>query len=237
SSVDWTTASSEWTDFDDKYELFFDTTSVSPLSGQTQNITGLHGNVTYYFRLWTRDEDTGANSPGNWSLVSNASTVTVTAVLGISIFPGTYDYGSIDVSSAVVNGTTITVTNLGNITETYSLESSSAVNAGGGTGWTINPANPETPGSNIFSLSAGFYGVRPSTDSFNTEVSEKEDALLETTLTCTTTDFSIAGAQTQTGANVPKSSPRNIWFLLKTPTETSTRNEKTITVTITAGTP
>ncbi|MFH1958075.1 MAG: lamin tail domain-containing protein, partial [bacterium] len=222
SSVDWTTDSDEWTDFDDKYELLFDTTSVSPLSGQTQNITGLHGNVTYYFRLWTRDENTGANSPGNWSLVSNASTVTVTAVLGISISPSTYDYGNLNASSAVVNGTTITVTNTGNITETYSLFSSSAI--GSGKGWLIK----DSPGNDEFSLSAGFNTVEPSSTTF-----VADNILSTTTVKCTAAKFAL----NETGIDVIKDALRNIWFLIKTPDSTSTIDEKEITATITAGTP
>jgi len=222
SSVDWTTDSSEWTDFDDKYQLLLNTTSVSALSGQTQNITGLHGSVTYYFRLWTRDENTGENSPGNWSSVSNASTVTVTAVIGISISPSTYDYGALDVSSAVVNGTTITVTNAGNITETYSLFSSSAI--GSGKGWLIK----DSPGNDEFSLSAGFNTVEPSSTTFGAD-----NILSTTTVKCTAAKFAI----NETGINVIKAALRKVWFLLKTPDSTSTIDQKEITVTITAGTP
>jgi len=110
--------------------------------------------------------------------------------------------------------------------------SSSASNEGGGTGWTIDPENPQTQGTNIFSLSAGFHPVQPSTDTFNTSTG-KEDALLGTTQAATDTKFSIDG--TQTGVAVAKTETRNLWLLLKTPTEVSTKAEKTIRVTITAG--
>ncbi|MBU3954896.1 fibronectin type III domain-containing protein, partial [bacterium] len=234
STVDWTTTSAGWTDYDDKYELLIDT-SCAALSEHAKTLTGLHGGVTYYFRIWTRDEATGINAPGNWSSISNGSTATVVKIIGISVYPSAYGYGGLAVSSCVVNTATITVTNDGNVYETYSIFSSSASNAGGGTGWTIDAVNPQTPGNNIFSLSAGFYAVQPSTDSFNSEAGNKEDALLGDIQEATDTKFSITGAQTQTGVNVPKTETRNLWLLLKTPTEVSTRAEKTITVTITAG--
>jgi len=226
--IDYATYTKIWSSGDYKIEIA--TENVSPGDSQTLTVTGLTGGVSYYFRIWTADENS------NWSEVSNASTACIVKIIGISVSPSAYDYGGLAVSSCVVNTTTITVRNDGNLYETYSIFSSSASNSGGGTGWTIDAVNPQTPGNNLFSLSAGFYEVKPSTDSFNTEAAEsnKEDALLETTQEATGTKFSIAGAQTQTGAVVPKTETRNLWLLLKTPTEVSTRAEKTITVTITA---
>ena len=70
STVDWDTTSG-WDDYDDKYELLIDTTSVSPLTEHTKIVTGLHGGVTYYIRIWTRDEDTGAVSYTHLTLPTN----------------------------------------------------------------------------------------------------------------------------------------------------------------------
>ncbi|RLD17009.1 MAG: hypothetical protein DRI36_04840 [Caldiserica bacterium] len=65
SVVDWNEG--VWNDYDDKYELVIDT-DTSPLSFHSITITGLHGGVTYYFRIWASDDIP------NWSEVSNGAT-------------------------------------------------------------------------------------------------------------------------------------------------------------------
>ncbi|MBW2637821.1 MAG: lamin tail domain-containing protein, partial [Deltaproteobacteria bacterium] len=66
--VDWTTASSEWNDFNDKYELEIDTDTSAYGEMHGRTMTSLHEGVTYYFRIKTGDEKP------NWSGLSNHAT-------------------------------------------------------------------------------------------------------------------------------------------------------------------
>ncbi len=217
--IDYATYTKSWNY--NTYQIEISTSNLSPLTSNLYTLTGLHGGVTYYFRIWTRDEDTGANSPGNWSLISNASTACVVKVIGISVSTNTYNFGEISVSSQAVSTTTIIVTNTGNITETYSIKGSSAI--GGTTPWTLS----SSPGHNQYCLYAAFHNVQPSTSSFKTD-----DLLTYSLQTCTTAQFSIDN--TESGKGVLKTEQRNIWFMIKTPTSVSTTAQKTATVTISA---
>nr|MDA3792449.1 hypothetical protein [Elusimicrobiota bacterium] len=67
-NVDWTSASSEWTDFDDQYELVIDTDTNNYNEVHSRTMTSLHEGVTYYLRLKTADEKP------NWSALSNNAT-------------------------------------------------------------------------------------------------------------------------------------------------------------------
>ncbi|MFH1958089.1 MAG: hypothetical protein ABIJ15_06395, partial [bacterium] len=232
-SVDWTTDSSEWTDPDDKYELLLDTTSISPLSGQTHNVTGLHGNVTYYFRLWTRDENTAANAPGNWSEISNASTATVVAVIGITVSTGTYHFGVVNVSSKGVSGTTITVTNIGNVSETYSLEVASVTLADGS--YSYWRATNTTVGYNRFMVYSVFHGVQVSTNNF-----QSEDIITEAAQESDGANiFTVqgGGGDQQYGNNVPQGEDRKLRFRLDMPTSVKSEAAEKIKITISAGSP
>ncbi|PIY17165.1 MAG: hypothetical protein COZ15_03380, partial [Elusimicrobia bacterium CG_4_10_14_3_um_filter_49_12_50_7] len=219
---------SGWTDEKNKYEISIDT-ACAPLSEHARAITNLtlRGGVTYYFRIWTRDEDTGANAPGNWSEISKGSTATVVRILGVSVSTDTYNFGEVDVSSQAVSTTTIIVTNTGNVAETYSIKGSSAVNVvGGGVPWTLS----DTVGNDKFSLYTAFYGVQVSTSDFNAD-----DRLTYNYQECTADVFSISGGDTQTGVAVAKDAERKIWIMIKMPTGVTTSAQKKATVTVLAG--
>ncbi len=221
SAADWTTASSGWTDYDDKYEFLIDT-SCAALSERSRTMTGLRGGVIYYFRLWTRDENTGINAPGNWSEISNGSTATVVKVIGVSVSTDTYNFGEVALSSQAVSTTTIIVTNTGNVSETYSIKGSSAI--GGIAPWTLS----DTVGNDKFALYTAFHNVETSTSTFGVE-----DRLTYEYAASTATKFSIDG--TQTGVAVAKDDERKIWIMIKMPTTTTTSVQKKATVTVLAG--
>jgi len=67
------------TETGDGYYITLDTSSVAPLSSQSHTITGLTGDTTYYFRIWTADE------VPNWGALSNAATCYVTGIFGVDI--------------------------------------------------------------------------------------------------------------------------------------------------------
>jgi len=228
SSVDWTTDSSEWIDPDNKYELLKDS-SPATLGEYGEIITGLHGNVTYYFRIWTRDENTGVNAPGNWSEISNASSATVVAVIGITVSTDTYDFGVVNISSKDVTVSSIVVTNDGNITETYSLEVASITLANNLP--SVWKATDTTVGYNRFIIYSIFHKVEVSTDNF-----QSDDAVVEESRTSTDLRFSdeTGGGDRDNGLDVPKGVIRKMWLRLDMPTSVTTKAAEKIKITITA---
>ncbi|RLD16209.1 MAG: hypothetical protein DRI22_01500, partial [Caldiserica bacterium] len=220
STVDWNT-SSGWNDYDDRYELLIDTDTNS-LSEHSITITGLHGSVTYYFRIWTRDESTGANFPGNWSEISNGATTTVTKVIGILVEPTTYyNYGQMDIAQSSVCAKAFVIKNTGNINEIYSIKANPSIPS---TPWQISPS----PGWNKFTLKMAFHPSRPAEADFSSD-----DIVYSTFTTCSNTKFSIDG--TEKGVNVEKGGTRNLWHLFMMPLQTTTTVQQKITITITAG--
>ena len=146
-------------------------------------------------------------------------------IIGISISTDTYNYGIIPLSSSVVSTGTIVTTNTGNVTETYEVQGSSAISAGKPP-WTLSTST----GADKFCLYAIFNSIVPQ----KTDFLDADDQLKYTNESGSDTQFAI-NSSTYTGAGIPKSETRNVWFFLKMPSTTSTSAEKTITVTITAG--
>lgn len=124
----------------------------------------------------------------------------------------------------------ITVTNDGNVNETYSLKISSV---------TLYDNSPSlwkstntTTGHNRFIFYAIFHAVQVSTSNF-----DSDDYVIDENRASTADWFSDndGGGNKQTGINVPKGDDRKLWFRLDMPTSTTTGKEEKITVTITAG--
>ncbi|MBA3065495.1 hypothetical protein FP828_03285 [bacterium] len=225
STVDWTTASAGWTDEYDKYEFLIDT-SCAALSEHAKTISGLHGGVTYYFRIWTRDEATGINAPGNWSGISNGSTACVVSIIGISVSTNTYNFGEVNLSGSSVTASGITVTNTGNVDEDYSMRVSSI---------TLFDSSPSvwkstdtTVGYNRFILYGLFHGARPESGYFVVQ-----DTVTAVNQTSGDERYTYDGSQK--GATVPKQEERTLWLRLDMPTSVYTSKQEKITVTITAG--
>ena len=221
--VNWEEETS-WDDYKNKFQLLI-STNTTPYSKHSVSITGLRGAVTYYFRIWVRDEDTQANFPGNWSEISNSTSVCVVKVLGISLSTDTFDFGEVSLSSQAVSQTAITLKNTGNINQTYSIKGSSATSSP--YYWTLSEDG--TVGFDKFSFYVGFYGILVSTTSFGSE-----DILTYSYKKCTDTIFSIPGTYTQTGKNVPPQEERSLWLMIKMPTSTTTKQQKNIKITLIA---
>ncbi len=212
--IDYSTYSIQWSTT--TYDVEIATSGVAPYTEVSHKITGLTGDTTWYFKIWTRDE-----VPANWSGLSNGATVWVNPILSISISTDTYNFGTIDCATSTVSGSTITVTNDGNVIETYSIKCSST------TKWT--PQN--TPGPNEFTLQSAFHPSEPTDDDL---IWETDDILTDELEPCTTAVFSIDG--TEHGKEVPPfdNNDRKLWFRLKMPLATSTTDQQNITITINA---
>jgi hypothetical protein len=212
----WTNNSSNWGRFTTKYEINW-TTNTSPGASQTCTLTGLISNTTYFIHIWTRDgsvPNSFVNFSGNWSPLSiGATTWANIPYYGVDVNIDTLAFGSLNVSSNVVNSQTITVTNTGNTTANYQLRTTST------TFWSIDE---NTPGNNTFSLQAMFNTVKPSTSTFTGSL----NGLTTTYQLCGTSGGKFSG--NQTGQSVPATAQRTIWYLLRTPTSTSTTLQQNI---------
>jgi hypothetical protein len=222
--VDWT--SSFGSDYSNHYQLEF-ATATSSGNPETRVVTGLSGGVTYYFHIWTRDEDTGANNPGNWSSISNGSTVTITEVLSISLSTDTYNFGEIAVNTSSNAVTGITITNDGNVTQVYSVVVDSV---------TLSDNRPSVWKSTNTATGVGhdrfiLYGIfntgRASLSDFDTN-----DVIQDTSQLSTSTRYRDDDGGDQSGASVPIGETRDMWLRIDMPTTVTTAAEENIKIRI-----
>ena len=150
---------------------------------------------------------------------ANPATIDVTVtVQSLSVSAtGPIAFGTVTSGSVTVNSTASTVTNDGNVTETYSLN---LTNPGG---WTAVQA---APGSEEYCLSAQFNSIEPTAVSFT----YTNHALSTTSTACSASKF----AGDQTGLSVPATETRSLWFKFEAPSNTTVTSEQTIVVTVTA---
>ena len=212
--IDYSTYTIDWSTTSFKVEI--STSGVSPHTKVSRTITGLTGDTTWYFQIWTRDE-----VPTNWSGLSNGATVWVNPILSVSISTDTYNFGELNASTSAVSTANITVTNDGNIIETYSIKCSSS------TKWTPN----NTPGNDEFTSQAAFHPSQPNNDDIDWE---SDDILTESLQPCTTAAFSIDNSQSGKNVSPFTSNIRDFWLRIKTPLSTSTTTQQAITITISA---
>ena len=207
--VEWSTAAAQIT---------FSTTTA-PSASQARVASGLSPGTTYFFRVWTADDDM------HWSTISNGATVYAQPVyISVSLNTDHYDYGSLDTGISSVSASSITVFNTGNVNQKYSLYADHAEN------WICTTA----PGDNQFSLQGALHGVRPTAGEF-----DGQDNLLSLApVAASSTTFTIDGSQQ--GGEVPPygvaftSQERNLWFKFNTPLATSTSVQQTIPFTVIA---
>lgn len=156
-----------------------------------------------------------------WSsvvLAANPATIDVTVTIqNLSVSAtGPIAFGTVVASSETVSGSASTVTNDGNVTETYAVK---LTNPGG---WTATSA---APGSETYRLSAQFNSAQPTAVSF-----AADHDLTTSDQTCSGTIL----AGDETGLSVAASATRSLWLKFEAPTSTTVTTEQTITVTITA---
>jgi hypothetical protein len=196
------------------YTVTIATSGVVPGSVQTTTLN-MPYNFTYYFRLWAQDD------VGQWSGISNAASATPPVIIrSVSVSGTPYNYGVQGVGTSSVTAVAVTVTNDGNVTSTYTLRVATAT---AGTPWDVGAS----AAFDTAALFAGFHAARPTAVQFGAE-----DNVPKTDTAATGTVYSIDG--TQTGANVPITGVRSLWFRLDTPTASSTDLPQDMTVTITA---
>lgn len=202
--------------------------SLSPQSAgsiETLVLTGLQPDTTYYVAVVARDEDKNqsrlSSAASSWAC-SYRLGVTINNTSGAAKF---YDFGAISMSSAVVSTATIQVANTGTVASNWSLRAATATAL---SPWTLTRG---TQGQDQARVSAAFKATQPSSTTFSSDLGF-EDRMITTEALATGTTFSIDGVYT--GAGVPVSGTRNVWFMMETPPVTSTLSQQSIQVTVTA---
>jgi len=209
------------------YDVEIPTHSVAPHTQVSHTITGLTGDTTWYFQIWTADE------VSRWSGLSNGATVYVNPILSIDITPSTRPFGTVPATQSDVLDNGFTVTNTGNTTEKYQLRLT-----GVPTGWTAKnvvgaPGWEEVKILGLFTtqspLSASHFNDNPpNTGDGDIVRSSSND-------TATSTNFAISteGAGVK-GYNVGKGGIRYLWFRFDAPSGTTLTSQQFLTVTVTA---
>jgi len=210
-SVQWSTAN---------YKVDIPTSSVAPHTQVSYTITGLKGDTTWYFQIWTKDK-----TPTNWSGLSNGATVWVNPVIGISISTDTYNFGGVSLGVSTHTVSVITVTNNGNISEDFGL--SCATTTAGGSPWYPGLVGESSDYLDRFILRGVFNATEAATGDFGSEDTIEQNIRWSQA----TSTFTITGSYT--GVNVQVNDNRNIWFRLDLPATSSTSKDQQITVTIT----
>ena len=150
---------------------------------------------------------------------ANPATINVTVtVQNVSVSAtGPIAFGTVNTASTTVNATASTVTNDGNVTETYSLNLTDPGS------WTAVQA---APAAEEYCLSAQFNSTEPTAVSFT----YADHALSTSSTACSASKF----AGDQTGLSVAASATRSLWFKFEAPSSTGVATEQTIVVTVTA---
>jgi hypothetical protein len=143
----------------------------------------------------------GSGSGSTVFYVDNVSARGEGMILGVSVGPSVYDFGTMTPLGSAVGGVPLQIENSGNVTSRFSL-SCSLTNPGG---WT-----PVTtvPGTKEFNLNGRFDATKPS--SFDSS----QHAILLTPVASDATRF--AGVA-ERGDNVAPADVRHLWLQMKTP--------------------
>lgn len=157
---------------------------------------------------------------GGTAWAANPATISVTVTIqNLSVSAtGPIAFGTVTAGSETVSGSASTVTNDGNVTETYSLSLTNPAT------WTAVQAAPSA--AEEYALLAQFNSAAPTAASF----SYANHALSTTSVASSATKF----AGNQTGLSVAALGTRSLWFRFNAPTSTSVTAQQTITVTVTA---
>lgn len=159
---------------------------------------------------------------------SDSITLKVACVVGLSVAidKTEYNFGQVAAKTATISTETIQVTNnSGGRTEDYTINSSTSTQ-----NWNIKAAgDPSDTEENLFSLKALLKSSQPSDGEFTGKAFLNADA--GDSQNMTEANFGTSGYD---GDNVTDTTVLNIWFRLHTPGTTTTQDEQTLSVTITA---
>ena len=148
--------------------------------------------------------------------------------LSVSISQTEYNFGQVAPRTSTISTDTIQVTNnSGGRTEDYTINSSTCTAA-----WNLQESDPSTDDNDLFSLKA----LLKSSQANESDYTGK--AFLDTGTAGATSQQNMTEANFGTagydGDDVTDTTVRNIWFRLHTPWGTSTQDEQSLSVTITA---
>jgi len=236
----WTTGT--WNDFKNKFEIIW-STDTPPLQQQRRRLTGLLPGVTYYIRIWTRDEN-----PDNWSTISNAATSWAQiVVVGIYVtgyaelsWSTTYNFDWLQTNTSSITSYGLLIRNDGNVYEDYGLKIDTITMAEVyKTEWKID--NSSVVKNNIFVLEYIFYNLPPPTTYFGTAYNSGTDDVITDTII-----WSAEGTKYHppSEVNQPENTKgirvipfednvddlRKGWFMIRTPLATSTTEPQVIPV-------
>jgi len=173
-------------------------------------------------------EDSNANAggtivdnPGGVDSMNNVNWVFGAANLSLSVSPSSYDFGALPVSSASVAASAIAVTNNGNVIEDFSLNASST------TDWFLATSTAAIA-FDTFTVSGVFAPSMPTLSTYTVY-----DVILSTSQTASGNYFVLSGS-TETGTSIAVNAIRHLWFRMDTPSSSSSGNQESSTVTITA---
>jgi predicted nucleotidyltransferase len=201
------------------YDVEIPTHSVTPYTEVSHTITGLTGNCTYYFRIWTADEIP------NWSGLSNGATAWVNSVLSVSISTDTINLGVVEPDSYALTVSSVVVTNNGNIKQKFKLKIVSEPNA------TWDSVTATSPGAEQYRFSGIFCSTQPVTSDFLSE----DTFSVSAERTSSSTDLARdTDPDEQKGFNVSPDNTRNLWFKFEAPTSTDITTTQAIPVRIIA---
>ena len=236
----WTTGT--WNDFKNKFEIIW-STNTPPLQQQRRRLTGLLPGVTYYIRIWTRDENSD-----NWSTISNAATSWAQiVVVGIYVtgyaelsWSTTYNFDWLQTNTSSITSYGLLIRNDGNVYEDYGLKIDTITMAEVyKTEWKID--NSSVVKNNIFVLEYIFYNLPPPTTYFGTAYNSGTDDVITDTII-----WSAEGTKYHppSEVNQPENTKgirvipfednvddlRKGWFMIRTPLATSTTEPQVIPV-------
>lgn len=149
----------------------------------------------------------------------NPATISVTVTIqNLSVSAsGPIAFGTVVAATSTVSGGASTVTNDGNVTETFSLQLTNPAT------WTAVGA---APAAEQYALLAEFNNAAPAVGGFTYAT----HSLTTSSVASSATQF----AGNQTGLSVAASGTRSLWFRFDAPTTTAVTTQQTITVTLTA---
>ena len=197
-------------------------TIPDPLTGgstQSMTITGLSSGITYYFALRTADEIP------NWSGLSNGATAQAQVViLSVSVTTDTISGGTINAGSKFnIAGSSIGVTNTGNVTQRFILSCSNS----NPSGWNVVGSTPTS--NNEFRMLGIFNTTKPASSNY--------DIYLDTITITPQSAIANRYSGDQTGENVTINDTRKLWISFCAPTSSGgnpVSQEQNITITIEA---
>ena len=154
------------------------------------------------------------------ALAANPATISVTVTIqSLSVAAsGPVAFGTVIAGSQTVSSTASTVTNDGNVTETYSMSLTNP------SSWTAVQAAPSA--AEEYALLAIMNAGAP----IATDFTYANHALSTSSVAASGTKF----AGDQTGLSVAASGTRNLWLRFNAPTATAVATQQAITVTLTA---